>query len=556
MLRGVYRLSLNASDLFVRALEAEGVEYVYGIPGEENLYLLEAIRKSGIKVILNRHEQAAGFMAATYGRLTGKPGVAISTLGPGATNFTTSAAYATLGGFPVLFITGQKPIKKSKQGRFQITDVVGMMKPITKYSQVICDANMVTSVVRQAFKSATEGKPGAVHIEFPEDVCDEDVTQDTKGVFQVSVSHSPHPCKNGLRELADDIKSATLPLVLVGSHCNTQETSKAMGAFIEATGLPFIATQMGKGVIAETHPSYIGTTSLSATDYVHDLTKRADLIINVGYDVVEKPPYFASQNTKVVHLSDVYAVADNIYAPDVEIVGDIAAAVRELAQLVGKCSQDFSYAARVKEALTANIARDARDASFPLKPQRIVSDVCEHMSGKGIVSLDNGMYKLWFARNYKAVAPNTLLLDNALATMGAGLPVAMECARLYPDKKVLAVCGDGGFMMNSQEMETAIRLGLNLVVLILNDNAYGMIRWKQDGMSLEDYAMTFNNPDFVKYAESYGARGHRVTKAEDLSELLEKCFDQKGVHLIDVPIDYSENAKVFSNELRSRAIVE
>ena len=548
--------SQNASDLFVKALENEGVEYIYGIPGEENLQLLESIRKSGIKVILTRHEQAAGFMAATYGRMTGKPGVAISTLGPGATNFTTSAAYATLGGFPVLFITGQKPIKKSKQGRFQIIDVLGMMRPITKYAQLICDANMVSATVRQAFKSATEGKPGAVHIEFPEDVCEEPVLADTEPVFPVgaAVPAGP-PSEQALEELADMVERAELPVVLVGSHCNTAETSAAMRAFIEDTGLPFITSQMGKGVVPEDSPSYIGTTSLSATDFVHDLTQKADLIINIGYDVVEKPPYFASEHTTVVHLSDVHAVADNVYAPKLEIVGNIAEAVGELGRLLGRCGQDFSYAQRVRAALAEHIGRDAKDASFPMKPQRIVEDISGYMAEDGIVSLDNGMYKLWFARNYRALKPNTLLLDNALATMGAGLPAAMECARLYPGKKVLAVCGDGGFMMNSQEMETAARLGLDLVVLILNDNAYGMIRWKQNGMDLEDYAMTFNNPDFVKYAESYGATGHRIQKAEELVPTLERAFGQKGLHLIDLPIDYSENVKIFNQELRRRGPV-
>ena len=546
---------LNASDLFVKSLENEGVELIYGIPGEENLDLLEAIRKSGIKLILTRHEQAAGFMAAAYGRLTGKPGVCISTLGPGATNFTTSAAYATLGGFPVLFITGQKPIKKSKQGRFQIVDAVSMMKPITKYSSMIADVNMVTSTVRQAFKSATEGKPGAVHIEFPEDVSAEEVLDITKPVFHVSEVYTSYPNKEGLLYLSKLIKEAKLPLVLIGSHCNTSAISDSMNKFIETTNLPFITTQMGKGVVREDSPNFIGTASLSSLDFVHDLTDKADLIINVGYDVIEKPPYFANEIVKTVHLSGVNATADNIYAPHIEIIGKIDNALEELTSLVGKLDKDFSYAFKVKKALDDHIDRDSKDSSFPLKPQRIVSDVQKYMAKDGYLSLDNGMYKLWFARNYKALAPNTLLLDNSLATMGAGLPVAMEVARLYPNKKVLAVCGDGGFMMNSQELETAVRLGLNLVVLLLNDNAYGMIRWKQNGMGFDDYGMTFSNPDFVLYAESYGAKGHKLQKADDLLTTLDKCYKEKGVHLIEIDIDYSENEKVFTKELKNRSKV-
>lgn len=543
---------MNASDLFVKALENEGVEYIYGIPGEENLDLLEAIRKSNIKIILTRHEQAAGFMAATYGRMTGKVGVAISTLGPGATNFTTSAAYATLGGFPVLFITGQKPIKKSKQGRFQVIDVVAMMTPLTKYARSIADVNMVTSTIRQAFKCALEGKPGAVHIEFPEDVSAEEVLEDTKLVFPISKAPQTLPNPKALETLSNLIKTAKLPVVLIGSYCNKQEIAQALKDFIDATNLPFITTQMGKGVISEEHPNFIGTTSLSSGDYVHDLTGDADLIINIGYDVIEKPPYFAAKNTQVIHVSHMPAVADNVYSPTLEILGDIKNSVEHLGKLLGKCNHDFSYAYKVKSALAENIARDAKDNSFPVKPQRIVADICELMAKDGILALDNGMYKLWFARNYEAQHPNTLLLDNALATMGAGLPSAMECARLYPNKKVLAICGDGGFMMNSQELETAVRLGLNLVVLILTDNAYGMIRWKQNGMHFDDYGMVFNNPDFVLYGESYNAHSHRIQKADELIPTLQKCFAAKGVHVIDLPIDYSENKKVFTDELQNR----
>ena len=536
--------NINASDLFVKALENEGVEYIYGIPGEENLDLLEALRKSNIKIILTRHEQAAGFMAATYGRLTGKVGVAISTLGPGATNFTTSAAYATLGGFPVLFITGQKPVKKSKQGRFQIVDAVSMMRPLTKHAQTVYDANVVTSAVRQAFKMATEGKPGAVHIEFPEDISAEEVLVNTKSVFPIALNPTPSPNKQALEELATLVKKAKLPLVFIGSRCNSKEISNAMKTFVDTTNLPFFTSQMGKGVVSEDHHNFIGTPSLSSKELIHDLTKKADLIINIGYDVIEKPPYFADEGTTIVHLSSVYAIVDNVYSFALEIVGDIAISLIELSKLIGKCNQDFFSAISVKAKLSSDIGKDATSEGFPIKPQRLVNDICNYMSNDGIVSLDNGMYKFWFARNYKALKPNTLLLDNALAARGAGLPVAMECARLYPGKKVLAVCGDGGFMMNSQEIETAIRLGLNLVVIILKDNAYGMIRWRQSDMGLEDFSMKFNNPNFVKYAESYGAHGHTIKHPKELVPLLEKCYSKKGVHVIEVSIDYSENSKL------------
>lgn len=540
----------NASDLFIQALENEGVEVVYGVPGEENLAFLEALRKSKIKLILNRHEQAAAFMAATYGRITGKTGVAIATLGPGATNFTTAAAYAKLGGFPLLLITGQKPIKQSKQGQFQIIDVVSMMRPLTKYTKQIVDVNMVSTTVRDAFRISQEEKPGCVHIEFPEDVSDEPITPNTKGIL--NISSVSYPCANlqGIDETTAMIKAAKLPLVLIGAAGNRHNAYKEITQFINTTGLPFFNTQMGKGIVAEDNPHFIGTAALSAGDYLHDAIKKADLIINIGHDVIEKPAYFPHEGLKTIHINYTAAIVDNIYYPHLECIGDIADIVKTLGAKLGKCNQNFASVYKVQEFIKKHIAEHNADNTFPIKPQRLVSDINKIMAKDGIVCLDNGVYKLWFARNYITEFPNTLLLDNALATMGAGLPSAMEVARLNPKKKVLAVVGDGGFMMNSQELETAVRLKLNLVVLIINDNSYGMIRWKQNAMGLEDYGLQFHNPNFVKYAESYGITGNMLTKTEEFSNLLTKCFKEGGVHLIETPIDYLENKKVLTDELK------
>ncbi len=548
----------NASDLFVEALEQEGVRVIYGVPGEENLDLLESIRKSKIKLILTRHEQGAAFMAATYGRMTGKMGVAIATLGPGATNFTTAAAYAQLGGFPLLLITGQKPIKKSKQGRFQIIDVVAMMTPIVKYSKQIVDVGMLTSTIREAFRIAQMERPGAVHIEFPEDVSAELVTTDTKGIFNISKTYTPYANPDAIDEALKMIKNAKLPLVLIGGACNRNDVSESITTFINTTGLVFFNTQMGKGVVAEDNPNYIGTASLSAGDYLHLLLSKADLIINIGHDVIEKPPYFMednNKNLKVIHINYHSASVDNIYHPHLEVIGDIKSSVMLLADKLGKSAHDFSYARKIRAFLDNHIIKHDKDDSFPIKPQKMLRDIHKIMAKEGYVALDNGMYKLWFSRNYQTLRPNSLLLDNALATMGAGLPAAMELARLYPSKKVMAVVGDGGFMMNSQELETAIRLKLNFVVVILNDSAYGMIRWKQAAMAHEDYGMTFSNPDFVRYAESYGAKGYRISKTENFYPLLERCFQEKGIHLIDLPIDYSENKKVLLDELKNKEVI-
>ena len=547
---------MNASDLFVQALEKEGVEVIYGVPGEENLDFLEALRKSNIKLILTRHEQGAAFMAATYGRITGKTGVCIATLGPGATNFVTGAAYAQLGAFPMMMITGQKPIKHSKQGQFQIVDIVDMMRPLTKYTKQIVNVNMIPSIVREAFRNAEEERPGAVHLELPEDVAAETVDEKTTPIFSKSRSRIPHADDHIIEEAAELIRAAKLPLLLVGAGANRKRVSIALSQFVEESGIYFFNTQMGKGVICERSPQFIGTAALSNNDYIHCAIERSDLIINVGHDVIEKPPFFMEHGgKKVIHINFNSATVDNVYFPQLEVVGDIAASIARITSELGKLEVDNSYFERVKNSLNERIEADAGLSDFPMKPQRFVADVRKVMPDDGVIALDNGVYKVWFARNYPAYESNTILLDNALATMGAGLPSAMECARVDPDRRVMAICGDGGFMMNSQEIETAARLGLNLVVLILNDSAYGMIRWKQYGMGYQDYGLEFNNPDFVKYAESYGIKGHRVESTESFVPLLNDCFDAGGVHIVDLPVDYSENTKVLIDELREKVCV-
>ncbi len=547
---------MNASDLFVKALENEGVTVIYGVPGEENLDLLEAIRRSNIELILTRHEQGAAFMAATYGRLTGKPGVCMSTLGPGATNLVTPAAYAQLGAMPLLMITGQKPIKHSKQGQFQIVDVINMMKPITKYAKQIVSVDMITSMVREAFRQAQEERPGATLLELPEDIAAEPVTEDTSPVFVKSHVHRPIADDRIVDEAAEMIREAKHPLLLFGAGANRHRIRVALCEFARETGIYYFNTQMGKGCVSENRRQFIGTAALSDNDYIHCAIDKADLIINVGHDVVEKPPFFMEHGGKqVIHINFNSAVVDNVYFPQLEVVGDIASTVERLTKALGTIEHDYDYFARVKDSLYQRIYEEAHYSDFPIKPQRLVADVRDVMPSDGIIALDNGVYKVWFARNYLAEEPNTVLLDNALATMGAGLPSAMEAARLYPKRRVMAICGDGGFMMNSQELETAMRLKLNLVILVLNDGSYGMIRWKQYGMGYEDYGLEFNNPDFVKYAESYGAHGHRVTATKDFVPLVDQCFRRGGVHLIDLPIDYSENTKVLIDELRGKACV-
>ncbi len=531
---------MKTSDLIVKALENEGVKYIFGIPGEENLDLLNSLKNSSINLILTRHEQGAGFMAATFGRLTGLPGVCLATLGPGATNLVTPAAYAQLGGMPMIMITGQKPITKSKQGRFQIVNVVEMMHPLTKLSKQVVHSHTVTSLIREAFRLAVEERPGAIHIELPEDIAGADTDAQ---LFHKTNYQRPIANSQSIKDAVTGIHRAKSPMILLGAGANRKSTRDAVRNLIEKTGIPFFTTQLGKGVVDERSPLCLGTAALSANDCVHSAIDSSDLIINIGHDIIEKPPFFMSRGGfEVISINFFAAHVDDVYFPQLEIVGDISESVTQLAQKIEKRSNwDFEFIMKIKKGMDIGIEEGERDSSFPLQPPKLVSIVREVMPSDGIISLDNGLYKIWFARNYTAHEPNTILLDNSLASMGAGLSAAMASKMVYPDRKVMAICGDGGFMMNSQELETAVRLNLDLIVLILNDSAYGMIKWKQQDMGFDDFGLDFKNPDFVKYAESYGASGHRVEKIDDLASMIRQSFELPGVHLIDVPVDYSHN---------------
>jgi len=438
------------------------------------------------------------------------------------------------------------------------------MKPITKYTTQIVSAKNIPARVRESFRTAMEERPGAVHIELPEDVAVEEVSDDIF-VFPINQIRRPAADEKAVVKAVEMILSAKQPLILIGAGANRRLVSNMLTDFINSTGIPFFTTQMGNGVVDERHPLYLGCAALSSTDYLHCAIAKADLIINVGHDVIEKPPFFMTHGgTKVIHINYLSATVDNVYFPQWEVIGDIGNTLWQMKEMltqrfgsVEDSSQggiptqywQFDYFMKVKEKIAKHIVEFVEDNRFPIIPQRIVSLVREVMPDDGIVTLDNGMYKIWFARQYQTRHRNTLLLDNALATMGAGLPSAMGAKYAYPDRKVLAVCGDGGFMMNSQDLETAIREKLHIVVLILNDNGYGMIKWKQEGAGFENFGLEFGNPDFVKYAESYGAKGYLVQSTDHLKKLLQKCLAEPAVHVIEVPIDYSENVRVLTEEL-------
>ncbi len=545
---------MKASDHLVKCLEAEGVEYIFGIPGEENLDFLDSLSSSTIKLILTRHEQGAGFMAATYGRLTGKTGVCLSTLGPGATNLVTAAAYAQLGGMPMMMITGQKPVKKSKQGRFQILDVIEMMKPLTKFTHQLVSVDNIACRVREAFRLAEEERPGAVHLELPEDIA----AEPADGLVPIAASSVRRPVAEAksIALAVEMISAAKHPLLLVAAGANRKLTSRMLSEFSAKTGIPFISTQMGKGVIDENCDLFLGNAALSDGDYLHRAIECADLILNVGHDVIEKPPFFMrpGDTRKVIHINFFSASVDPVYWPQVEVVGDIANSIWQISENLALSAQwDFSRFMAIKKAADAQRIEGFDDPNFPVKPQRLVSDVRKTLAKDGMIALDNGVYKIWFARHYNAALPNTVLLDNALATMGAGLPSAMAAKIVFPERDVIAICGDGGFMMNSQEIETAVRLNLHITVIIFRDDSYGMIRWKQANMKLADFGLTFGNPDFVLYAQSYGAQGHRIESTDELLPVLEKCRDEPGVHIIDLPVDYSDNDRILNHEIRERS---
>jgi acetolactate synthase I/II/III large subunit len=541
----------KGSDLLVRALENEGVERIFAVPGEENLDVLESLRTSKIELVVMRHEQPAAFMAATYGRLTGKPGVCLTTLGPGATNLTTGAAFAQLGGMPMIMITGQKPILSAPQAQFQIVDIVAMMRPLTKMARQIVSTAMIPTMVRNAFRVAAEERPGAVHLELPEDIAAEEV--DDEPLVEPHPMILPIAADASLDSAAATILKAKRPLVMIGAAANRRRLVPSLSRFIKRTQLPFFNTQMGKGAVDGGSELYLGTAALSENDYVHDAIDQADVIIAVGHDTIEKPPFLMSNKSlNVIHVGFIPASVEEVYFPQHEVIGDIAGGLDQLGdRLEGKLEHDLAFFLELRRDILRRVNEGSDDARFPPIPQRLVRDVRRALPDDGIVALDNGMYKIWFARGYRTHLANTILLDNALATMGAGLPSGMMAALMDRHKKVITVAGDGGFMMNSQELETAVRLGLNLVVLILEDHGYGMIRWKQGAAGFQDWGLGFNNPEFVKYAESYGAKGVRVNKTEDLLPTLQKALADGGVQLVVCPIDYSVNQRVLVDELKA-----
>lgn len=537
---------MNASELFVKALENEGVEYIFGIPGEENIDFLEAVRKSKIRFILTRHEQGAGFMADVYGRLTGKAGVCLATIGPGATNLITPVADANLDRAPLVAITGQADTLRMHKESHQYIDIVSMFKPITKWNASINHPDVVAEAVRKAFKLAEAEKPGATHLEFPENVAEAEC--ENPNLFEVRKVRRPAPDHKAIAQALELMKKAKKPLLMAGNGALRKRSTKQLRMFLDKTGFAVCNTFMGKGAAGIKYERNLYTIGLQSRDHVTCALEEADLIICVGYDIVEYAPRFWNPDADkpIIHIDFAPAEVDLWYHPVVELVGDIAATLRELHKNVDDKFDKSrgEFAMKHRREVLIDIHEHDNDSSFPMKPQKILHDMRKVLGDEDIVISDVGAHKMWIARLYLVHSPNTCLISNGFATMGIALPGGIAAKLVYPDRNILTVSGDGGFLMNIQELETAVRLGTPTVNLVWSDGTLGLIEWHQNRKFGHAYATRFQNPDLIAMAESFGAKGMRVKEGDDLSEILSEALSSDLPVVIDCPVDYSENMKL------------
>ncbi|MEO7127798.1 MAG: acetolactate synthase large subunit [Rhodoferax sp.] len=541
---------MTAAELFVKCLENENVEYIFGIPGEENINVMDALLGSSIKFVTTHHEQGAAFMADVYGRLTGRAGVCMSTLGPGATNLITGVADANMDRAPVVAIAGQGATTRLHKESHQILDLVTMFHPITKYSTQILEPGIVPEIVRKAFKVAQTEKPGATFVDFPENVAQMQVDKRPIRVQRAYTSEAP---QRKVDQAARLITAAKTPVILAGNGVIRQGAADALVTFAEVLRIPVANTFMAKGVMPFTNELSLGTIGMKATDIPWFAFERADVVICVGYDMVEYHPDMWNPNgdKTIIHIDALPAEVDERYIVAVGVLGDLQTSLRAIA-LEAK-PQTASPFKAVRRAIVEDRAEFSRDAAFPIKPQKIVWDLREAMGPDDIAISDVGAHKMWMSRMYRAERPNTCIISNGFAAMGIAVPGAIAAKLAYPDRKVVAVTGDAGFMMNSQEIETALRMKTPFVVLIWNDSEYGLIKWHQLRHFGRPSHIDFKNPDFVKYAESFGAKGYRVERAQDLAPTLTRALEDNTVVIIDCPVDYAENMKLTArqNEMKS-----
>lgn len=532
---------MKASELLVKCLGNEGVKYIFGLPGEENIDIMDALLDSEIRFILTRHEQGAAFMADVYGRLSGKVGVCLSTLGPGATNLMTGVADANMDRAPVVAITGQASLDRMHKESHQYIDIVAIFHHITKWNTQIKKPQIIPEAIRKAFKVAETEKPGATHIDFPEDVADKDVNE--KPLF-VQFPFRPEPLAGQVERAARIISEARYPIILAGNGVIRGRASDALRSFAEKLNIPVAHTFMGKGALSDNHELSLFTVGLQAGDYIASGLARADVVITTGYDLVEYPPekWNPNRDKKIVHIDMSPAEVDAHYIVSVGVTGDISISLREIADRATPNDANYSKALREDILRESQVYKD--DKSFPPKPQKILADLRDIMGEDDIVISDVGAHKLWVARVYPCYKPNTCIISNGFASMGIGVPGAIAAKLLYPERKVVTVTGDGGFLMNSQELETAVREEVPFVSLVFHDKSYSLIEIKQQITFGRKSHVNFGNPDFVKYAESFGAIGYRIEAAGELKPVLEEAFSKNKPVIIDCPVDYRENLKI------------
>ncbi len=535
----------NAAEMMVKCLEAEGVEYIFGIPGEENLALIQALKNSTIQFITTRHEQGAAFMANMYGRLTGRAGVCLATLGPGATNLVTGVADAQGDGAPLVAITGQVGTDKMHITSHQFLDLNKMFEPITKRTKLVMRPENIAEIVRIVFKYAESERPGAAHIDLPVNVAKMKLSSEEVPLATAAANFKEYANMVSVELAAAEIFRAQRPVVLAGSGVVRADASSALTAFAESLKLPVINTMMAKGVISTNSPYAMMTIGIPHKDYSNKILENADLVIAVGYDLVEFAPtsWNCLCKKRIVHIGRLPAHTNKCYPCTVEVVGDMTESLNSIARRTTRTSEP-EYALKIKSMFLEEQKPFENDGSFPMKPQRVLSDVRKVLDDVDILISDVGAHKMWIGRLYGCYRPNTCIISNGFASMGIGVPGAVAAKLLNPEKRVLTISGDGGFMMNCQEFETAMRLGLSFVVLIFHDSGYGLIKWRQMDQYGESLHVDFSNPDFVKLAESMNCKGYRISSADELIPVLEDAFRQGVPSIIDCAVDYSENVKL------------
>lgn len=533
----------NTAQLLVECLEEEGVHYIFGIPGEENLAVMEALTHSKIEFITVRHEQGAAFMADVYGRLTGKAGVCMATLGPGATNLITGVADADCDGAPLVAISGQVGTDKMHITAHQYLDLRAMFEPITRRAYTVVRPDTMAEITRLAFKYAEREKPGATFIDLPVNISKMPVGENEKPLQRKQILPET-ALEAQIEAAATMISYAKNPVILAGSSVIRSHAAATLTKFAEKLKLPVINTMMSKGAIPFDNPYSLWTVGIPMEDYQTKVLEKASLVIAIGYDIIEyAPAKWHLGNADIIHVDTMPADINKNYEPKVEVVGNIPNSLERIMEKAARL-QEPKYALDIRKRMVEEHESYANDMSFPLKPQKALIDCRKVMGEDDIVISDVGANKVWIARHYNCYKPNTCLISNGFATMGIAVPGAIAAKLVHPDKKILAITGDAGFMMNCQEFETAHRLGTNFVTLIFNDASYGLIKWKQDMHYGHHAYVDFTNPDFVKFAESVGAIGYRIKKAEELLPTLEKAFKQNKPVIIDCPVDYSENMKL------------